>query len=118
MSDLKSTIEEWVALKSQISEIRKDISVLVKREKTLSEAIKTSMVNNDVEDIKLGEKKVRLRTKDAKGGITKDVIKTGLESYFSGDAVKVEGAMKAIIDSAPVKQRSSLSLLGKKNGNQ
>jgi hypothetical protein len=91
--------------------------VLVKREKALSEVIKTSMVNNDVEDIKLGEKKVRLRTKDARGGITKEVIKNGLMTYFSGDVVKVEGAMKSIIDSAPVKQRSSLSLLGKPNGN-
>lgn len=116
MSELKSTIEEWVALKTQITQIRKDVSVLVKREKDLSEVIKNSMINNDVEDIKLGEKKVRLRTKDSKGGITKDVIKNGLTTYFSGDVVKVEGAMKSIIDSAPVKHRSSLTLLGKKNG--
>ena len=118
MSELKSTIEEWVALKSQITEIRKDVSVLVKREKVLSEVIKNTMTSNDVEDIKLGEKKVRLRTKEARGGITKEVIKNGLMTYFSGDVVKVEGAMKSIIDSAPVKQRSSLSLLGKSNGNQ
>lgn len=118
MSDLKTTIEEWVALKSQITAVRKDVSFLVKREKELATIIKQSMTENDVEDIKMNDKKVKLRTKDAKGGITKEVIKTGLTTYFSGDAVKVEGAIKCIEDSAPVKQRSTLSLFGSKNGSQ
>lgn len=115
MSDLKTTIEEWVGLKSQITAVRKDISFLVKREKDLAAIIKQSMADNDVEDIKMNDRKVKLRTKEAKGGITKEVIKTGLVMYFSGDEVKVEGAIKCIEDSAPVKQRSTLSLFGPKN---
>ena len=111
MADLKSIMTEWIELKKHITQARKDLSVLSKREKELSEFIKQSMVQNDVEDVKIQENKVRLRTKNAKGSITKDVIQNGLATYFSGDAVKVEGAMKAILDSAPVKQRSTLSLL-------
>lgn len=110
-SDLKNVMTEWIELKKQIAQARKDMSVLVKREKELSEAIKQTMKQNDVDDVKIQENKVRLRTKNAKGSITKDVIQTGLTTYFSGDVVKVEGAMKAIIDSAPVKERSTLSIL-------
>ncbi len=111
MADFKSVVTEWIDLKKHIAQARKDLSVLVKREKMLSDVIKQNMVQNDVEDVRVQENKVRMRTKNAKGSITKDVIQTGLTTYFSGDAVKVEGAMKAIIDSAPVKQRSSLSVL-------
>lgn len=115
MSDFKSVVTEWIDLKKHIAQARKDLSVLVKREKMLSDVIKQNMVQNDVEDVRVQENKVRMRTKNAKGSITKDVIQTGLTAYFSGDAVKVEGAMKAIIDSAPVKERFTLSLL--KNNN-
>lgn len=111
MSDFKTVMTEWIDLKKQITDARKDISVLVKREKTLSELIKQNMIQNDVDDVKLQDKKVRLHKKNSKGGITREVIQTGLNSYFSGDAVKVEGAMKAIIDSAPVKQRFTLAVL-------
>jgi hypothetical protein len=111
MADLKQTIEEWMTLKNQIKEVRKDVSLLSKREKELAAIIKENMKAQDVDDIKLNDKKVRFREKEGKGGITKDVIVKGLTTYFSGDAVKVEGAMKAISDSAPAKTTSSLSLL-------
>lgn len=111
MADFKSVVTEWIDLKKHIAQARKDLSVLVKREKMLSDVIKQNMVQNDVEDVRVQENKVRMRTKNAKGSITKDVIQTGLTTYFSGDEIKVEGAMKAIIDSVPVKQRSSLSVL-------
>lgn len=115
MSEFKNAMTEWIELKKQITEARKDVSVLVKREKELSEVIKQNMVQNDVDDVKIQDKKVRLHKKNSKGGITKEVIQTGLTTYFSGDAVKVEGAMKAIVDSAPVKQRFTLSLLKNKD---
>jgi hypothetical protein len=111
MSDFKNAMTEWIELKKHLAQARKDLSLLAKREKMLAEIIKQNMVQNDVEDVKIQDNKVRMRTKNAKGGITKDVIQSGLTSYFSGDAVKVEGAMKAIVDSAPVKQRSTLSIL-------
>lgn len=111
MADFKSIVTEWLDLKKHIAQARKDLSVLTKREKMLSDVIKQNMAQNEVDDVKIQENKVRMRTKNAKGSITKDVIQSGLTTYFSGDTVKVEGAMKAIIDSAPVKQRSTLSIL-------
>jgi uncharacterized protein YabN with tetrapyrrole methylase and pyrophosphatase domain len=111
MADFKTVMTEWIELKKQITDARKDISVLAKREKSLSELIKQNMIQNDVDDVKLQDKKVRLHKKNTKSGITKDVIHTGLTTYFSGDAVKVEGAMKAIVDSAPVKERFTLAVL-------
>jgi hypothetical protein len=114
MSNLKQLIEEWAGLKKQITAVRADVSVLVKREKELAGLIKESMKQNDVEDVKLNDKKVRLRTKEGKGSMTKDVVVNGLTTYFGGDTVKVEGAMKSIIDCLPAKTTSSLSLL--KNG--
>ncbi len=111
MSELRSVVTEWIELKNHISQARKDLNVLAKREKALAEVIKQNMVQQDVDDIKVQDKKVRLRTRNSKGSITKDVIQNGLTSYFSGDEVKVEGAMKAILDSAPVRQTSSLSVL-------
>ena len=115
MSEFKNAMSEWIELKKHIVDARKDISVLVKREKELAEIIKQNMIQNDVDDVKLQDKKVRLNKKNSKGGITKDVIQTGLNTYFSGDTVKVEGAMKAIIDSAPVKERFTLSVLKSKD---
>lgn len=109
--DFKNIVTEWLNLKKHIAQARKDLSVLTKREKELSGVIKENMKQNDVDDVKIQDNKVRLRTKNAKGSITKDVIVTGLNTYFGGDAVKVEGAMKAILDSAPVKERSTLSVL-------
>ena len=53
MSDLKSVMTEWIELKKHITQARKDLSVLSKREKELSEFIKQSMVKNDVEDVKI-----------------------------------------------------------------
>lgn len=115
MSELRESMFEWIELKKQIAAARADLSVLTKREKELSEVIKKNMTQIKVENVKIQDNSVRLRVKNAKGGITKDVIQTGLNTYFSGDEVKVEGAMKAILDSAPVKERSTLSLLKSKS---
>lgn len=111
MTDFRNAMTEWINLKKHIASARKDLSLLTKREKELAEIIKQNMIQSDVDDVKIQENKVRLRVKNAKGSITKDVIQSGLTTYFSGDVVKVEGAMKAILDSAPVKERSTLSLL-------
>jgi len=113
---LKSTLEEWISLKTQITEIRKDLSVLNKREKELGANIKVSMKQNEIDDVKIRDSKVRMQVKESKGSLTKDVIQAGLKTYFNGDEVKVEGAMKSIIDSVPRVEKSSLRLL--KNGSK
>jgi hypothetical protein len=111
---LKTVITEWIDLKKHLASARKDIQVLSKREKALAEDIKTMMLENEVEDVKIQDKKIKLRTKTVKAGITKDVIQHGLSVFFSGDAVKVETVIKTIVDNAPSKERTTLLLSGAK----
>jgi len=106
--NFREAMTTWVELKQQLVEARKDISVLNKREKELRTFIKSYMSKEDIGSVNVNNKKVKYSVKRSKGSITKDVIKTGLGTYFNGDVVRVEGAFQAIMDSAPEVQRESL----------
>ncbi len=110
MDDFRSVMTEWLSLKHQLAEARKDMSVLNKREKELRQVVQTHMKREEVDVIKVQQDKVSLTTKERKGSITKDIIIAGLRTYFGGDEARVEGAFQAIMDSAPVKQALSLSV--------
>ena len=111
----KMAMKEWVALKTQLSSARKDLQVLNKREKELREFVTTHMKTHEIDTVRVHEKvKVNLHTKNTKGGVTKDVIKKGLGTYFSGDEVRVEGAFQAIMDAVPTAVKSSVSVIGLK----
>lgn len=112
----KQAMTEWVGIKAQLVSVRKDITVLNKREKELREFVTTQMKTLEIDTVKVRDKvKVNLKTKKAKGAITKDVILKGLRTYFSGDEVRVEGAFKAIQDSVDVKEKSSVTVSGLKD---
>jgi hypothetical protein len=111
----KTAMKEWVTLKAQLSSARKDLQVLNKREKELREFVTEHMKTHEIDTVRVHEKvKVNLNTKNTKGGITKDVIKKGLLTYFGGDEVRTEGAFQAIVDAAPVATKSTVSVLGLK----
>lgn len=111
----KTAMKEWVALKAQLSSARKDLQVLNKREKDLREFVTVHMKTHEIDTVRVHDKvKVNLNTKNAKGGITKEVIKKGLLTYFSGDEVRTEGAFQAITDAAPVTSKSSVTVVGLK----
>jgi hypothetical protein len=42
------------------------------------------------------------------------VIKRGLASFFGGNEAQVEGAFQAILDAAPVQEKSGVSVTGLK----
>jgi len=112
----KQAMTEWVGIKAQLVSVRKDITVLNKREKELREFVTSQMKTLEIDTVKVKDKvKVNLKTKKTKGGITKDVILKGLRAYFSGDEVRVEGAFKAIQDSVMVKEKSSVTVSGLKD---
>lgn len=112
----KQAMTEWVGIKAQLVSVRKDITVLNKREKELREFVTTQMKTLEIDTVKVREKvKVNLKTKKSKGTITKNVILKGLRTYFSGDEVRVEGAFKAIQDSVEVKEKSSVTVSGLKD---
>lgn len=112
----KQAMTEWVGIKAQLVAVRKDITVLNKREKELREFVTSQMISLDIDTVKVKDKvKVNLKTKKSKGSITKDVILKGLRAYFSGDETRVEGAFKAIQDSVETKEKSSVTVSGLKD---
>lgn len=115
----KHRMSEWIALKSQLAAIRKDTSVLSKREKELRELLKNDMKQADIETVNVRDQvKVNLKKTVKKQSISKPVmgmINTGLSTYFGGDLARVEGATQAILDSSPAPTESEvLSVRGLK----
>jgi hypothetical protein len=51
MEDFRDVMTEWVELKKQLNEARKDIGVLNKREKELRVFIKTYMKKEEIDNV-------------------------------------------------------------------
>lgn len=114
--EFKTAMTEWVNLKAQLAAARKDLQVLNKREKDLRKFVTEHMAVNEIDTVKIQDKvKVNLKKKKSKGSITKDVIRKGLVSYFGGNEAQVEGAFQAILDAAPTKETSSVTVSGLKD---
>jgi hypothetical protein len=112
----KQAMTEWVGIKSQLASVRKDLTVLNKREKELREFVTVQMINLEIDAVKVREKiKVNLKTKNTRGSITKDVILSGLKNYFHGDEEKASEAFKCIQEAAPMKKKSTVSISGLKD---
>ena len=113
--DFAQAMNEWIGLKTQLSAARSDLAVLNKREKELKKFVTQHMATNDIDTVKVKDTiKVNLKKKKSKGGITKQVIRTGLLNYFQGDAARVDGAVQAIEAAQPTKEVSSVSVTGLK----
>jgi Family of unknown function (DUF5760) len=116
--DFKQRMNEWVALKAQLASIRRDTQVLSKREKELRQIVMKHMKNSEIDTVNVKEKvKVDLKTTPGKRkSIPKaivDIIQRGLTLYFGGDLARVEGAVNAILDSAPeTPQKEVISVRG------
>jgi hypothetical protein len=114
--EFKSAMTEWVHLKAQLASARKDLGTLNKREKELREFVTHYMKENAVDTVKIQDKvKVNLKKTKTKGSLTKDVIKRGLMAFFGGNEAQVEGAFQAILDAAPSKETTGVSVLGLKD---
>ena len=107
---------EWVSLKAQLAAARKDLSVLTEREKDLRKFVTIEMTRESIDVVKVQDKvKVSLKMKKTKGSITKDVILSGLCTFFGGNEAQIEGAWNAIQDAAPVKETASVTVSGLKS---
>jgi UDP-N-acetylmuramoylalanine-D-glutamate ligase len=113
--DFKAAMTEWVALKAQLAAARKDLSVLNGREKDLRKFVTKHMKEQEIDTVKVQDKvKVNFKTKKTKGPLTKEVIKTGLGTFFGGNEAQVEGAFQAILDAAPIKETDGVMVTGLK----
>jgi len=114
-NDLTETVSKLVELTKQLAEAKSDIKVLNQEEKRLKDNVKKHMVSQGIDTINLRKGKISIRKSVRKAGINKDAVKVGLSKFFSGDEVKVEGALNAIQDNLKVKESTSLSLTGIKD---
>ena len=107
---------EWVGLKAQLAAARKDLTTLNQREKDLRKIVTEHMARNEIDTVKVRDKvRVNLKVKKTRGGITKDVIKKGLGTFFGGNEAQVEGAFQAIMDAAPQKEVAGVTVTGLKD---
>ena len=104
------------SIKTQLASVRKDLTVLNKREKTLREFVTKQMIELDIDAVKVRDKiRVNLKTKKYRASLTKDVILKGLTAYFHGDQNKAEEVFKHIQEAAPLKETSTVSVSGLKD---
>lgn len=110
--EFRSAMADWVELKTQLTEARKDMKVLNEREKQLKEFIKTFMKNQSLDLVNLKKGKVTLKTTMKKSSMTREAIRKGLLIYFGGDEAKVDGAIQCILDNLDSEEADVISLTG------
>lgn len=110
--EFRDKMTEWVELKKQLAEARKDMKVLNNREKELKKYIGEYMKVQGIDNINLRKGKVTRRTTQKKPTFSKKAVETGLGVYFQGDEVRVEAAISCISDNLPAEERDVISLTG------
>ena len=111
-NELSESVSKLVELTKQLSEAKADIKVLNQEEKRLKENVKKHMMGQGIDTINLRKGKISLRTSTRRGAMTKVAINSGINAYFGGDPVKIEGLMNAIQDQIKEKKSTSLSITG------
>ena len=110
--EFRSAMADWVELKTQLAEARKDMKVLNEREKQLKEFIKAFMKNPSLDLVNLKKGKVTLKTTTKKSSMTREAVRKGLGVYFGGDEAKVDGAFQCILDNLDTEEADVISLTG------
>ena len=114
-NELSETVSKLVDLTKQLAEAKSDIKVLNQEEKRLKENVKKHMVSQGIDTINLRKGKISIRKSTRKAGMSKDAVRDGLLTFFSGDEAKVEGALNAIKDGLKTRESTSISLTGIKD---
>jgi oligoendopeptidase F len=114
-NELSENVAKLVELSKQLKEAKSDIKVLNQAEKQLKEVIKKNMLNQGIDTINLRKGKISIRKSNRKSGMTKDSVRSGLETFFGGNEAQVEGAMNAIQDNLTVRESVSLAVTGIKD---
>ena len=114
-NELSENVAKLVELSKQLKEAKSDIKVLNQAEKQLKELIKANMLKQGIDTINLRKGKISIRKSNRKSGMTKETVRSGLESFFGGNEAQVEGAMNAIQDNLTVRESVSLAVTGIKD---
>tara|TARA_R110002073_G_scaffold59781_5_gene150289 strand:+ start:14612 stop:14983 length:372 start_codon:yes stop_codon:yes gene_type:complete len=111
-NDFRKTMADWVELKHQLTEARKDMKVLNTREKELKQVIAGYMKTTEIDTVNLKKGKVSLRKKVSKASMSKKAVENGLMVFFQNDETQVERAMNCIRDTLEEKESDVISLTG------
>lgn len=110
--DFRRSMSEWVELKKQLIDARKDMSLLNKREKELKTFIMGYMKKQKIDNINLTKGKVSLKSSKKKGSMTIAAVRSGLNTFCNNDETEVERAINCIMDNIEEKESDAISLTG------
>ena len=110
--EFKKAMSEWVELKKQLTEVRKDVKVLNQREKSLKDYIKDYMSEEKIDNVNLKKGKVSLKTSVRKPALSRKAVVTGLMIYCQEDETHVETIMTCIEDQLEKKETSTITMTG------
>ena len=113
--EFRTKMSEWVQLKQQLVDVRKDMKVLTTREKELNTYIKNYMRVQKLDTVNMRQGQVKYKTTSRKPTLTKKVIEEGLLEYYEGDEDKVSEIMDFIAGKLEPKENHSVSLTGLKS---
>jgi hypothetical protein len=112
--ELKAALTEWIAIKKNLKNASADIKVIRAREKQLAELIKSKMITSSYDVANVDGSKVQMNKKVRKiVSFSKANVIEALNTYFSGDQVKIEAVIHCISDLAKEREVVTLTL---KNG--
>ncbi len=110
--EFRNKMSEWVNLKKQLVEVRKDVKLLNTREKELNLYIKSYMKAQKIDNVNLKQGKVTYKKKEKKPAFSKKAVVSGLMNYFENDEDKVSEVIDAISDSLETQEVDNISLTG------
>ena len=110
--EFRKAMTDWVELKQQLAEARKDMKVLNDREKELKQFISGYMKEEKIDNVNLKKGKVAMKSSTKKAPLTQKAFVAGLLVYFNGDEAQVEAVMTCIKDNLEKKETNTISLTG------
>ncbi len=112
--EFRNKMSEWVELKNQLTEARKDMKVLNTREKELNLYIRSYMKSNEIDNVNLRQGKVSYKKTKKKETFTRKIVSKGLHKYCGENDSEVEKAMECISSVLEVTEKDSITLTGLK----
>lgn len=110
--EFKAAMKEWTELKQMLKKAADDLKPAKIREKELKLYVSGYMKAQKIDTCNLRRGKVKCSTKQSKKPINKQVIRTGLLTFFDGNQERMEGAWDAIENAREVRETNSLRVSG------
>lgn len=112
---LVNMIKEWVVINNKMIETQKILKELRLKKQNISNSLIKIMENNDIDGIDINNGKLIHRKNKIKAPINKDYLYKMLDGYFTNyPEVDSDHVSNFLLDNRPIKEKSVLSIKGKK----